>query len=79
MKATLQNRVEDELNRTGLHWSIEKGKRHHHIRLAGHLVGILPRGCGSDSGYALKNVIAQIKRTARFVRSERRIIRGGVA
>lgn len=57
--------IEAELRATGLPWVIERGARHHKIKLTGRLVGIAP-GTGRDTyPRALKNVLAQIRRAAR--------------
>jgi hypothetical protein len=63
--------IRDELEATGLPWSVERGSRHQHVRLAGRLVGILPT-CGTDEnpGRAMKNVIAGIRRKAKEMRND---------
>ena len=56
------------LEQTGLPWTLAEGKKHVHIRIAGHLAGILPRGSGSVGERAVKNCISQIRRKANEVR-----------
>jgi hypothetical protein len=59
-----QREVLAALEETGLPWEITNGGRHAHIRVAGRLAGILPRGSGSVDQRAVKNCIAQIRRKA---------------
>ncbi len=54
--------VRAALEAKGLPWAIEQGTRHHKIKIEGRLVGIMPRGRGSDRDRAQKNIIAQIRR-----------------
>lgn len=56
------------LEQTGLPWELVNGSRHTHIRVAGRLAGILPRGSGSVDQRAVKNCITQIRRKASEVR-----------
>lgn len=48
-------------------WSVERGTRHFHIRIAGQLAGILPFRCADSNRRAMKNIIAQIRRARREV------------
>lgn len=59
--------IEEALNATRRHWEITPGKKHHHIRIDGRLVGILPRGSGTVDPRAVKNCISQIRKAARGV------------
>ncbi|WLR90934.1 hypothetical protein [Shinella zoogloeoides] len=43
-------------------WEISRGARHFHIRIAGHLAGIIPFKAGEAEGRATKNVVAQVRR-----------------
>ncbi len=57
------------LDETGLPWTVEIGGRHYHVRVAGRLVGVWPRSGATETGRGTKNVIAQIRRTAREIRA----------
>lgn len=57
--------IEDDLAATGLPYSLEQGGRHLKIKLAGRLVGVMPRDGGHDNDRAAKNVRASIRRAAR--------------
>jgi hypothetical protein len=60
--------IETALQDTGLPFEVVRGSRHHHIRVAGRLVGILPtHGSAEASPRALRNTVAQIRRAARGV------------
>lgn len=51
---------------TGLPYEIELGGRHAKIKLAGRLVGILPKGSGNEMhSRSLLNTISQVRRMAR--------------
>jgi hypothetical protein len=54
--------VRAALEAKGLPWAIEQGTKHHKIKINGRLVGIMPRGRGTDRDRAQKNIIAQIRR-----------------
>lgn len=57
-----------ELERTGLPWRIENGRRHKKIILAGQLVGIIPmsgKGSLARGCRAVLNIRSQIRRAAR--------------
>lgn len=43
-------------------WEIERGKRHFHIRIAGHLAGIIPFKSNEGNARAAKNVVSQVRR-----------------
>lgn len=59
--------IKKALEETGLPWDISPGRRHLHVRLAGKLVGIMPRGSGNESGRAVLNLRSQIRRAAKEV------------
>jgi hypothetical protein len=65
--------VREELEATGLDWTIERGGKHQHIRLEGYLAGILP-GAGVDEStkFGTRNVIASIRRKARELKNGRK-------
>lgn len=57
--------IRDELERTGLPWTVEDGGRHNKIRLAGRLVGICPKGKKVfHRNRAELNLVSQIRRAA---------------
>lgn len=59
--------IREALEATGLPWSLEPGKKHQHIRLAGRLVGILPhksRKTDFLSTRANANIVSQIRHMA---------------
>lgn len=60
----LPKKVSDELNATGLPWTIRPGKKHLHIRVDGRLVAIWPRR-PKDRPRGVHNIIAQIRRAER--------------
>lgn len=58
------------LDETGLPYEIERGGRHAKIKLAGRLVGILPKGSGNEAhSRSLMNTISQVRRMARELRA----------
>lgn len=58
--------VADALQATGLPWTIETGSKHYHVRLAGYLVGVLPKGNTRDRHQrSTKNLISNIRNTTR--------------
>lgn len=59
--------IEQALNDTGMPWDIEQGKKHHHIRINGKLVGILPMGSKAAETRTIKNCISQIKKAAKGI------------
>lgn len=59
--------IEDALDATQRRWEIVMGSKHHHIRIDGRLVGILPKGSGSVDPRAVKNCISQIRKAAKGV------------
>lgn len=63
--------IEDALVATGLPWSLEPGKKHIHIRLAGRLVGILPKGRKKGdflSNRANLNIVSQVRHMAALLK-----------
>lgn len=60
----LPKELRKALDAVGVPWALEQGSRHLHLRLNGRLIGILPTTGGHDNGRALKNVVAQVRRTA---------------
>lgn len=44
MRYALKKHAEESLRRTGLPWSIENGKKHNKVFLAGRMIGVLPHG-----------------------------------
>lgn len=60
------------LENTGLGWSIENGGRHLKILLGGRFCGILPKAKSSlGDKRAMKNIVAQIRRTSRDLKSKK--------
>ena len=58
--------VADALDVTGLPWEVVTGSKHYHVRLAGYLVGVLPKGNTRDRHQrSTKNLIANIRNTTR--------------
>ena len=71
MARKLPRNIEAALEATGLPWSVEKGGQHRKIRLSGRLAATIPMcngGCRRDSR-AEKNVIAEIRRKSREIKS----------
>lgn len=61
--------LERALDETGLPWSLEKGKRHWHVRLAGRLAVVLSYG-RSHAAYRrnTRNAVSHIRRLAAAVK-----------
>jgi hypothetical protein len=66
----LPDRVRDALDETRLPWELELGSKHWKIKLAGKLVGIVPKSkkMHDASDRPIKNTIAQIRRAAKEIR-----------
>ncbi len=64
MRPKINAEVKCELDKTGLPYEIEQGKRHLKIKVAGRLVGILPRDGKTSGGdqRSMKNLVSQIRR-----------------
>lgn len=57
--------LREALDKTGLPWEIENGKKHNKIRLAGRLVGVYPHGkANGDHRRSLLNTITQVRHAA---------------
>jgi hypothetical protein len=66
----LNAKIEAALGQTGLPWSLERGGKHHKLRVAGRLAGILPRSGHSETDQrAVLNTVTQIRRVAREVQT----------
>ncbi len=64
----LPAKIEAALEETGLPWSVERGGKHHKLRVAGRLAGVLPYGSGAETYQrTLLNTVSQIRRVAREV------------
>ena len=62
--------LQEELEKTGLPWSIDHGSKHFKIRLAGRLVGVYPHGKAQDKHIrSLLNTITQVRRAAQEIKS----------
>lgn len=62
----MDKRIEQELNATGLPWSLQNGRKHQQIRLSGKLIGILPHGKESSANpRSTLNLRAQIRRASK--------------
>lgn len=57
--------LKEALDETGVPWTIERGKRHYHIRMDGRLVGVIGLSTSEIASRATKNIIAQARRVAR--------------
>lgn len=66
----LPRELRAELEATGFPWTLERGSRHLHLRVGGRLAAILPYGASADADRAMRNTIAQIRRTARQLNEE---------
>lgn len=66
--------IERELEACGLPWTVDKGKKHHKIRVAGRMVGILPLNgkVQTSNKTPIKNTVAQIRRAAKELSTNRR-------
>ena len=61
--------LREALDRTGLPWGIEVGKKHNKVKLAGRLVAVYPLGKAQDTHRrALLNTITQVRRMAQELR-----------
>lgn len=70
-RCAIHPKLRKALDETGLPWTIELGSRHHHLRLAGRLVCVLPLGGTTDRDpHATRNTIAQVRRAARAMKAE---------
>lgn len=62
----LPDELREALDRTGLPWEVEVGKKHNKVKLAGRLVAVYPHGKAQERyRRALLNTITQVRRTAR--------------
>ncbi len=61
--------LREALDKTGLPWGIEDGKKHNKVKICGKLVAVFPRGKerGSDRR-SLLNTIAQVRTAARQIK-----------
>lgn len=62
--------LREALDKTGLPWDVEAGKKHYKVKLAGRLVAVYPHGKAQERyRRALLNTITQVRRTAQELRS----------
>lgn len=62
--------LREALERTGLPWDVEMGKKHNKVKLAGRLVAVYPHGKKQDSDRrALLNTISQVRHAAQEIRN----------
>jgi hypothetical protein len=67
----LPNELREALDNTGLPWELELGGKHYKVKLAGRLVGVLPRGKFNGSHKrTLLNTVSQIRRAAQEIRNQ---------
>lgn len=65
----LPDELREVLDKTGLPWVVEVGKKHNKVKLAGRLVAVYPHGKAQERyKRALLNTITQVRRTARELR-----------
>lgn len=65
----LPDELREVLDKTGLPWEVEVGKKHNKVKLAGRLVAVYPHGKAQERyRRALLNTITQVRRTARELR-----------
>jgi hypothetical protein len=63
--------VREALGETRLPWELETGGKHYKVKLAGRLVGVLPKGkYTSTRKRTVLNTIAQIRRAAKEIRGQ---------
>lgn len=64
MKHEIRREITNTLKATGLPWDLERGKKHIHIVLAGHRIGVYSPS-NKVSWRDLQNLTANIRRCAR--------------
>jgi hypothetical protein len=63
--------VREALEETRLPWELETGGKHYKVKLAGRLVGVLPKGkYTSAHKRSVLNTITQIRRAAKEIRNQ---------
>lgn len=63
--------LREAFDETGLPWTLERGAKHHHLRLAGRLVSVLPQGTGWDKDpRAVRNSARDIRAAARRIKED---------
>lgn len=71
-KNKLPEAVRNALEETGLPWTIEAGKRHFHLRIAGRLATALPQNMRFNSNQrAILNTIRSVRTCARAIHEEK--------
>lgn len=60
MTAKVYREVEDVLRSSGLLWRISPGKKHHHVYLAGRMIGVM--SFGSHAGRDAKMIATRVRR-----------------
>ena len=62
--------LREALDRTGLPWEVQNGKKHNKVKLVGRLVGVYPHGRKQEAEKrSLLNVITQVRHTAQEISS----------
>lgn len=67
----LHPKIRAALDETGLLWSVQPGRKHMKLFLAGRFIAALPR-VPDDSPYCASNTIASIRREARSIQGGQR-------
>lgn len=60
MTAKVYREVEDVLRSSGLPWKIAHSKKHHHVYLAGRMIGVM--SYGSHPGRDAKMIATRVRR-----------------
>jgi hypothetical protein len=61
--------LKEALEELDLPYEIVEGTKHHHLRISGRLVCVLPKGKGSADKRQMLNVRARIRRAAKEIKS----------
>lgn len=70
MSGSLIKEMSSFLEDLGCPFSIETGKKHRKIKVAGHLVGVIPLNCRGDQSEGGRRALLNIKSQARKVARE---------
>jgi hypothetical protein len=63
--------VREALEETRLPWGLETGGKHYKVKLAGRLVGVLPKGKHTSTyKRSILNTIAQVRRAAKEIKNQ---------
>lgn len=70
IRSKLHRQIETELKATGLPWSIERGRRHRIVMLAGKQIAVFSEGASDESAGRMTNMRGIIKRAVEASQKE---------